>query len=647
MLARGEIRSSALARAQAQLSGKRVPVKPKNSTDELQEYINAVNKKTSVLKLSQPSVADLSEFSFEDVETEENKITDSPNIAAVTRSRFLKKKTESNEDKPGLTKDSNTTKKEITVELAPVKSKAPTSAALKKLATIEKKHKMRKLELNFTENDSDLRISDEIPLSARSYSDLSGRGAGFLNKISNANVLEHNKRETNDWKRPGSSRMVTMKSEDKEILQLAGSSVEKSESSERLWKLPRPPRTPSPPSKGTPRRNFRQSSSALGFISPRQPTSRYFSRTPSPPSHRARAPLHSARSLTRLGSRSPSPSVRSSLTNLSSSPMARLSRRSRTPLSQRSDLKSLDELFSKTEDVSSSSSNDFKLNILSLDDLAPTIDTQEEARKEMENKNMETFFGDPKNLKPIREQKSNQDQSASEIETETNEDSEISEHLLIDQPISYNICSLDTEHEKTVNSDYSEDFEDILTGRSGSNPSKSDRSFSISSKTSRTKKHSPHQSISSPYELPQTKTMVEKITKVQRKEMAVQTNDPTLTSYWPYANSVIGLPPTLAVLEPHSISRHVVSPEVIEALTNYSPMALALNDMLKQQLFLTQSFVDMARQLHLSTMKSLEANVYHYTTLEETKEYIKYQKALKMKPTIETNGQPPAGKTRT
>ncbi|NP_001089044.1 uncharacterized protein LOC100093620 [Xenopus laevis] len=639
------MRSSALARAQAQLSGKRVPVKRKDSTDELKEYMNALNKKASVLKFSQPTIADVNEFSYEDsvLETEQIKGTESPHQLSGTQSRFLKKKLSPNEDKPKVTKSTPiaTNGSALASHLAPVKSKVPTSAALKRLAEFEERHKLRRQELDNSENDSDLRISDERPFSARSSSEVSARGFRFLKKKSDTLDPEPNKREPPSWSRPGEGRRVALESEEEEILQLVGSSVEMTESTERLWKVPKPPRTPSPPSKGTPRRNLHRSPSALGFTSPRQTPSRYLSRTPSPPSHRTRMPLHSARSLSRLGSRSPSPSIRSSVTNHSFSPRARLSRRSRTPMSQRSDLRSLDELFSRTEDVSSASSVDFKLNILSLDDLAPAVDAQEVEQEDRGNE-MHPVDGNlhtaamgkepvqPKKVQPVVQPQSSSESSAFEVETDANENSEISECLLSDPTVSREHHSKPG-HKYTVHSDYSDDFEEsVRTETSKSILSKSDSSSSLVL-SSRREKSSPRESNSNPSKHHRSKRRAEKAQTITIKESSVQTSEPELGYYWPLGTSDLRFSSAPAFLEPASIARHAVSPEVIEALTTYSPMALALNDMLKQQLLLTQNFVYMARQLHLSTVRSLEAEVYHYTTLEDTKEYIRHQKSHKMK----------------
>ncbi|XP_063770582.1 uncharacterized protein C19orf44 homolog isoform X2 [Pseudophryne corroboree] len=633
MLARNGMRSSALARAQAHLSGQRVPIKQKDTADELQEYMHTLNKKTSALRHSEQSFADLSDLSVDEHEGEKYKATSGPQQTSETKSRFLKKKSPSGEHLKGNAASANEMTKHAHPH--PVQSKLPTSAALKRLAEFENRHRLRKLEMDISENDSDLRTSEERPFSNRSSSDFSVRENRFLKKKVYIKEPVPRKQEQDTRhavrSKPESKR-GTMESEEEEMLHLVGSSLEMSENGDRWWKKPEPPRTPSPPSKSTPRRKLRHSPSALGFFSPRRPPSRLPSRTPSPPSHGTPRFHRRTLSLTRFGSRSPSPSVRSSLS--SPSPRLRLGRRSRTSMSQRSDLKSLDELFSRAEDMSSASSNDFKLNILSLDELALPADTEDLEEKTSNHKAMTVnqlsatrgheLSHKKGNRLPKKPSSTSEEDSASEIQSETNKDSDSSEHHHEDRSSSSESYFQERPVETDIQSAYSEDFEDSVLSETEQSSKSSSYSKSLSSK-----EYSFPSSHSSthPTKPRESKKWAGKGQSVAVKEIAVQTSDSGFMYHWPQEHTTNPI-----VMEPVSMVSHVVSHELIEALTTYSPMALALNDMLKQQLLLTQTFADMARQFHFSTVQSLESDLYNYTTLEETKKYITQQKFLKWNP---------------
>ncbi|XP_077109091.1 uncharacterized protein C19orf44 homolog isoform X2 [Ranitomeya variabilis] len=622
-MAQSGMRSSALARAQAQLSGQRVPVKPKAPADELQEYMLALNRKTSALKLSQPSDADMSDMSAEEQESEKYRASASPQQVLGTQSRFLKKKTPLRNDIKRNAVVTIEAKKPA--DLQPVQSKMPTSAALRRLAEIESRHRLRKLEIDISENDSEIRTSEERPFSNRSSSEFSSREKKFLKK--KVNIMEPKPVRQNNRhgvrNNPVDSKPGALESEEEEMLHLVGSSVEFSENEERWWKLPKPPRTPSPPSKSTPRRKLHHSPSTMAFVSPRRAPSRLNSRTPSPPSYGSPRFPRRTHSLTRFRSRSPSPSVRSSMN--SPSPRTRLGRLSRTPVSQRSDIKSLEELFSRPEDDGSASSNDFKLNILSLDDLVLPIDAEETKVKIISEKPEDFLHPSPahdkghslrRDVKSFTRRSISEGESVRESNSETNKDSEMLSQRHRDDSSSSDHYNAETADESTVNSVYSEDFEgSVLTETEhGSKSDSHSYSKSLSAKKSVLL---PHHSYTPSNKTGSWKKMAENIQRVTVKEIAVQTSDAGFIYHWPHSSTGRSTAP---FVDPVSMLGHVASPDLIEALTSYNPMALALNDMLKQQLFLTRSFVDMAEQLYLSTVRSLENELYCYTTLENTKE---------------------------
>ncbi|RMC00986.1 hypothetical protein DUI87_22673 [Hirundo rustica rustica] len=302
--------------------------------------------------------------------------------------------------------------------------------------------------------------------------------------------------------------------------------------------------------------------------------------------------------------------------------------------SDRSEIKSLDELFSEgadAEDPTCSSSKCFRLNILSLDDLAPDITSM---AAELKQKGKEIRFTQESNkyvkkdtllveedqaaLKMTSAVTDVSDFSEEDVEKCVSE-TEISEHL---SEVSSDLPPHKQDHlnedERTLNSEYSEDFERSL--------STADRE-SVDGHAGSCTRSGAHPSPAS--SLLVTPEQLSRGHQVTVTEAAVQTAEPPFTYCWAKANPSAVLAPALGTsyIDPVPIASHVISRDAVEALTAYSPSVLLLHAMCKQHVMLTQQFVESIHHLHTSLVESLELEKFHYHTLEEAKEYIKNHKS--------------------
>ncbi|XP_027403913.1 uncharacterized protein C19orf44 homolog isoform X1 [Bos indicus x Bos taurus] len=257
--------------------------------------------------------------------------------------------------------------------------------------------------------------------------------------------------------------------------------------------------------------------------------------------------------------------------------------------------------------------NDFRINILSLDDLAPVVSEKSDLEWEKEGQggkasSRRPWAGDPP--------------SESEISERLSEPSASS-------PGPQGICCLGPTSPEpmasVVNSTYSEDFE------KSPSPTASESMAPSEESPYRTLASRPEFSASLKSDLPPSSPKSRKKRargghpRVVVKETAVQTPDPAFTYQWAEAAGMAAIGPALggAYVDPAPIASHVISADAIEALTAYSPAVFALNDVLKQQLSLTQQFIEASRHLHASLLRSLDGDSFHYHTLEEAKEYIR------------------------
>ncbi|XP_028259700.1 uncharacterized protein C19orf44 homolog [Parambassis ranga] len=281
-------------------------------------------------------------------------------------------------------------------------------------------------------------------------------------------------------------------------------------------------------------------------------------------------------------------------------------------VSGRGEVLSLEELFPVgpiSEDLHSemsSVSEDFRINVMTLDDLVPA-DTGFTA--ETSGAKRETKHGSPGSESQAVEESEEKEvvDYQSDFENERTEPdysfSQVSEHLqgYEEKEVSEVIeKDSDVSHENTKD-DYSSDFSDTshtCTSRT------SDHKSSSSSKSRDSRSSGSHRSCASS----QWSMRRDPDRKKGLKDAAVQTQPATYT--WSTGSAYLN--PT-----------HTVSKERMEAISTFNPALFTHNELLKQQLDMTRRFIESSRLLHSRLMQSLEPPNYRYTTLEDTKEYIR------------------------
>ncbi|XP_065714307.1 uncharacterized protein C19orf44 homolog isoform X1 [Patagioenas fasciata] len=521
---------------------------------------------------------------------------------------------------------------------------ARSSAALRKVAQLEGRITDRKKQMEL-QSAAGQKPWDEESSSSAASPEHSARGKKYLKKSAatggNKTPGSAGLKEEENIQRPKKSVMVKqhlrLDSGEEDMRERTESSLEFSSSndnrrvvgSDSKWgrkksKTPVPSGMPPPSHKEVSLAEASQTS----LVRSKDPEKSAFGRVNSPPPAAGSGELSVQR---KMSSESPPTPVEVTLPGTRSTKQSQASLQSDT-----SEIKSLDELFSKAADggdAISSSSDDFRLNILSLDDLAPNV-TSEAAELKQKETDIQITHESNRNSKEdsflvVKDQVSLKMRSAVPGVNDASErdagktvtEAEISEHLSgvsADFP-GHKRDDLDHD-ERTINSEYSEDFE-------RSEPP-ADRGR-VSQRGQRSESRSCSGERLSPAPPPCTGEQHQRVHRVTVKETAVQTVDLPFAYCWAKTTPAALLDPPVgnSYVDPVPVASHVISTDAVEALTAYSPAALVLNAMLKQHLMLTQQFVENIHHLHLSVVESLEKEKFHYHTLEEAKEYIKTHKS--------------------
>ncbi|XP_060702119.1 uncharacterized protein C19orf44 homolog isoform X2 [Hemiscyllium ocellatum] len=605
MFRRSGLGSSALARAQAQLSGQRISGIFEDSGDDLREYMSTLYKKNNTLKVNPfnlREISDLSDFSTADTvdkEWKEHRYSKTAATAvpiegirelALTGSRFLKKPSKlAVSQSPTVSKSTLKKVNEVNTrrpDAASVLSKSP-SAVLARLAQIESRIMNRRLNAHVTDSDEYLCSSDEKQISPKSSSELSGKGSRFLKRTATkqeVNVRDlkkeigSSKKDQQNGHPKSSGRVVMVDSDEEEMKRMLGGAFKFADETELTKKSHKTPQHGSKLHNQPIMTNHQRSQFKM----------------PSPPS---------------VG------------TPLSQSPRMRFVKQCPFSSSEQSEIKSLDELFTEPslaedlKNLDSESSNEFRLNILTLEDLVPTVEqkmnkeapaVKNEANQSSDVQSIQSTFcttglhvADELVSPDAQPSTLSREKDESELESDIMTESAIIGSEITEQlngsPLSRKEKNfpenlheqLKTDDESTLCSEYSEDFEnsdyEVASVNKDQSESCAEKSSKEELKTDYSDNSTSHSTSSTPtpdqlksaasseslYSL--EKEQVIGLTKVAVKDTAIQTQPSGMAYTWSRDEGVAVLGASLgaAYVDPTPIASHVISPDAMEVNQSY------------------------------------------------------------------------------
>ncbi|XP_060640812.2 uncharacterized protein C19orf44 homolog isoform X2 [Anolis sagrei] len=307
---------------------------------------------------------------------------------------------------------------------------------------------------------------------------------------------------------------------------------------------------------------------------------------------------------------------------------------------EQSAIRSLDELFSERDQDASfaSSDSDFRVNVLSLDDLAPAGGIEEEKEEEEESREDQDqpVAGEPWKkpdaaslTPPLAAARSifsaSKDVVGRDPPSEEEEGAEEAGETEISERLGSPSEAPPSSSGSPGEAEYLDDFEPPSSSSTASQSSSEEGATSEESRSKASPSLSSQSCSSSLWQFPSTRK--QRTTKTM--DAAVQTNSLPPLSQWMHADiPLIGL--ALgggSNMSTAPIGSPALSLDVIEGLAGHSPAAFALNEMLKENLLFIRHYSETSRRLHASLVASLEEERYHYHTLEEAKMYIQSHKA--------------------
>uniref|UniRef100_A0A3Q2CG64 DUF4614 domain-containing protein n=1 Tax=Cyprinodon variegatus TaxID=28743 RepID=A0A3Q2CG64_CYPVA len=252
---------------------------------------------------------------------------------------------------------------------------------------------------------------------------------------------------------------------------------------------------------------------------------------------------------------------------------------------------SLEELFPVGPDsdhqhsiLSSVSSEDFRINVRTLDELIPA--STGAATEELEKQLVDPVPGSQEEEEVVLDYQSDFDSSVEQISEHLGDDDDDDDDDEEEEAEVREEVSTTEKSHRNPDDDCSSAFFEPSRSSVSWTPGRSQRSESPRSRRSSSQRS----------------------TRRSYTDAAVQTHpDPT---------GVAPLDPTVSRMYLKPIP--AVSAERLEAISLFNPAGFALNETLKQQLAMTRRFMERSDELHAALLRSLEPPNYRYTTLEET-----------------------------